>query len=135
VAGPGGVAAELRRRAPLCRCQRRCDLLWRAALALSSVHIPPCAPVLQQVVIVSDSKRHPVVKIADVNPIHMAAWCAKLFGFRSNIAHGMLLMARFVQAAQATGMNLDGVLPASITQGPSPRTVYGVMASQAKLRN
>lgn len=48
------------------------------------------------------------MKIADVNPIHMAAWCAKLFGFRSNIAHGMLLMARFVQAAQATGMNLDG---------------------------
>lgn len=39
----------------------------------------------------------------DVNPIHMAAWCAKLFGFRSNIAHGMLLLARFVQAANETG--------------------------------
>ena len=33
----------------------------------------------------------------------MAAWCAKLFGFRSNIAHGMLLLARFVSSAQAAG--------------------------------
>lgn len=41
-----------------------------------------------------------------MNPIHMAAWCAKLFGFRSNIAHGMLLLARFLQAAGETGAAL-----------------------------
>jgi len=37
----------------------------------------------------------------DVNPIHMAAWCARLFGFRSNIAHGMLVLARAVVTAEA----------------------------------
>ena len=43
----------------------------------------------------------------DINPIHMAVWCAKLFGMRSSIAHGMLLLTRCVTAAEATGAQMS----------------------------
>jgi len=43
---------------------------------------------------------------ADFNPIHLSTWSAKLFGFRSSIAHGMWTLARSVAALPA-GDNED----------------------------
>jgi hypothetical protein len=43
---------------------------------------------------------------ADFNPIHLSNWSAKLFGFRSPIAHGMWTLARSV-AALHTGNDAD----------------------------
>ena len=40
----------------------------------------------------------------DLNPIHLHPLAAKLFGFRSNIAHGTLLVARSLASMQQAGI-------------------------------
>ena len=53
---------------------------------------------------------------ADVNPIHMSAAIAQLFGFRSCIAHGMYLLARSVAAIQ----NAGGSPSSALLDNPKP---------------
>ena len=43
----------------------------------------------------------------DINPIHMHSFLAIQFGFRSNVAHGMFLLARCISAVQAAGAHLQ----------------------------
>ena len=40
----------------------------------------------------------------DLNPIHLHPWCARLFGFKSNIAHGMWSKARCLSELAAQGV-------------------------------
>ncbi|MDP4529788.1 MaoC/PaaZ C-terminal domain-containing protein [Alkalimonas delamerensis] len=43
----------------------------------------------------------------DLNPIHLHPWCARLFGFKSNIAHGMWSKARCLSELAAQGVLPD----------------------------
>lgn len=43
----------------------------------------------------------------DLNPIHLHPWCARLFGFKSNIAHGMWSKARCLSELAAQDVLLE----------------------------
>ena len=42
----------------------------------------------------------------DINPIYLHSFLAIQFGLRSNVAHGMFLLARCISAVQAAGVQL-----------------------------
>ncbi|KAK9830199.1 hypothetical protein WJX72_010248 [[Myrmecia] bisecta] len=78
----------------------------------------------------------------DVNPIHMHAMLARLFGFRSNIAHGMFLLARSLELMQAAGVEpaypqevkaaflRPALLPAKLQLGRRPEEIVKLDANE-----
>ena len=53
-----------------------------------------------QLALESDAGRRYGSFSGDVNPVHVAPWLARLFGFRSHIAHGMAVQQMAMAAAQ-----------------------------------
>ena len=60
----------------------------------------------------------------------MAAWCARLFGFRSNIAHGMLLLANFMQAATKAGDTSWWLMRCCMRQRNKPAICFSLPRAQ-----
>ncbi len=70
----------------------------------------------------------------DRNPIHVSATLAQLFGFRSCVAHGMLLLARSVISIQNAGalcVWASVLTPIGLPEGPKGDRPLACMLPQA----
>ena len=70
----------------------------------------------------------------DRNPIHMSRTLAQLFGFRSCVAHGMLLLARSVISIQNAGaLKSMGLGPGDRAKGRTALDMHAIASDIARI--